>query len=274
MKQSCNTASTSRPPSGVSSVQQSGCRSTSLLAGTLAVCVVAATASFVSVSTVRAAEVGSQSQDIQRQVDSLVAKGKLAEAIELARASVAIAEKTFGTNHPSTASALYLLGVVYEESRQFTNAQAIFAKSFEIRATSVGLEAPDTMTSLHMLARVHLAMGELTTAKQLNETCVGLREKFLGPEHPDTAKSLNNLGMVCGRLNDSATEELLYQRSLGIAEKKLGKRIQTPGFMLATSHTYIIARGSSPRRNPVLSCSQDEGKCAWGGTFRSGDRLE
>lgn len=170
-----------------------------------------------------AAEAGKQSPDIQRELDSLVAKGRLADAFTLARGLVAEAETTFGTNHITTAVALERLGQLYEGAGQNTNAQPVYARSFKIRSITAGLEVPDTLTALHMLARVHLNLGDLPTAQQLYENCVSLREKVLGPEHPDTAKSLNNLGMLHGKLGNLDKEEALYQRSLTIAEKKLGE---------------------------------------------------
>lgn len=164
-----------------------------------------------------------QSPDIQRELDSLIAKGRIADAFALARSLVAEAETTLGTNHISTAVALERLGQLYEGAGQPTNAQPVYAKAFKIRSSTAGLEVPDTLTVLHLLARVHLSMGDLPTAQQLYENCVSLREKVLGPEHPDTAKSLNNLGMLHGKLGNLDKEEALYRRSLAIAEKKLGE---------------------------------------------------
>ena len=65
-------------------------------------------------------------------VQALRRRGRHAEALQAARASVELAEEAFGPSHPATAEALGALALTLVADSQFDGVEAMYARAIEI----------------------------------------------------------------------------------------------------------------------------------------------
>jgi tetratricopeptide (TPR) repeat protein len=136
--------------------------------------------------------------------------------------SLAIREKTLGSEHPDTATSLNGLALLLMEQFDLAGARLLYERALAIRENVLRPEHPDTASSRNHLAFLLQAKGDLAGARQLVERTLAIREKVLGPEHPDTATSRNSLAFLLESQGDLAGARQLMERALTIREKVLG----------------------------------------------------
>jgi len=159
---------------------------------------------------------------LNKRVVSLYGQGKYAEAIPLAERAVKLAEATYGPDHPSTATSLDNLAVLYDTQGRYAEAEPLLRRALAIREKALGPDHPDTALSLNNLAALYRAQGRYAEAEPLYRRALAIREKALGPDHPYTATSLNSLAELYSAQGRYAEAEPLYRRALAIREKALG----------------------------------------------------
>ncbi len=162
-------------------------------------------------------------KDLNREVARLYKAGKYGEAIPIAKKALKVAEKTYGTKHKNTATALNNLALLYVSQDRYSDAEPLYKRALEIVKKSLGKEHPYYATTLNNLAGLYDSQGRYSDAEPLYKRALEIREKVLGKEHLDVANSLNNLAEIYrsqGRYSDA---EPLYKRALAIKEKVLGK---------------------------------------------------
>jgi tetratricopeptide (TPR) repeat protein/CHAT domain-containing protein len=182
-----------------------------LSAGLLLSC--AATVSAESLDEVRA---------LNNEVMQLYQVGKYAEAVELAKKSLTLAEQKLGAEHLELAQSLYNLGLVDAAQARYGEAEQLYKRSLAIRENAIGSEHPDVAQSLHALATLYRIQGRLADAEPLLRRSLAIRERALDPNHLDIAQSLNDLGLLLQMQGRYAEAEPLYQRSLAIYETAVG----------------------------------------------------
>ena len=90
---------------------------------------------------------------------SLTAAGKFAEAIPVAQADLAEAEKRLGPNHPDLMEKIELLGTIYTARGSLRDAETTLKRSIAIGEQSLGPRHPQTIEALNKLMAVY-AMGQ------------------------------------------------------------------------------------------------------------------
>ena len=192
---------------------------------------------------------------------TLLAAGKYADGLQLARTALADAEVHAWL--PLTAAARQLEGELLMKSGRNAEAEAAslaaYMQAAKLRAWHVAARAALNLLAnigyaqarhgegkvwaghaevaiafagdpvglreadrLHQLANVHYATSEYAEARQLHARALALREQALGPEHPVVASSLNNLAVVLQELRAFTEAKPLLERALEIQEKALG----------------------------------------------------
>jgi CHAT domain-containing protein/tetratricopeptide (TPR) repeat protein len=161
-------------------------------------------------------------KELDAQAGQLRKQGKNTEALPVAQEALRVAEATFGSEQPNTATALGQLGVIYTALGKYADAEPLLKRSLVIREKSLGPDHSGVAESLHDLAGLYEQMGKYEEAEPLLKRSLTIREKALGPDSLEAAQSLNILARLCVERAKYAEAEPLFRRSLAIREKALG----------------------------------------------------
>lgn len=94
---------------------------------------------------------------LNQQVQQLYQQGRYAEAIEIAKQVLAIAEQQLGANHPITAPSLNNLAQLYQIMGRYSEAEPLYKRSLAIIEQQLGADHPTTALSLNNLAVLYWA---------------------------------------------------------------------------------------------------------------------
>jgi tetratricopeptide (TPR) repeat protein len=146
-------------------------------------------------------------------------KGDYEQAKPLYERSLAIREKVFGKEHPSVATSLNNLALLYQTQGYSGQAKPLYERSLAIYEKAFGKEHSSVATSLNNLAALYDSQGASEQAKLLYERSLAIREKVFGKEHPLVANSLNNLALLYDSQGAYEQANPLYERTLKIMNK-------------------------------------------------------
>jgi len=144
------------------------------------------------------------------------------EAEPLYIRALEIRKEVLGADHPSTATSLNNLALLYHNQGRYKEAEPLYKRAIEICEKALGANQPDTANSLNNLALLCYNQGRYEEAEPLNKRAIEIFEKVLGTNHPSTAASLNNLALLCYNQGRYEEAEPLYKRAIEICEKALG----------------------------------------------------
>ena len=130
------------------------------------------------------------------QARTLYGQGRYEEALPFYKKAVRLGKQEFGPNHPTLATLLNNLAVLYQAQSRYAEAEPLYKRALAIQEKALGPDHPDVANSLNNLAALYQEQGRYADAEPLYERALTIREKSLGPEHPDVAKSLNNLALL------------------------------------------------------------------------------
>ena len=174
---------------------------------------------------VPAAAVHAQSADIiglDRQSLKLHKQGKDKEATELAEEAVALAERTYGADHPQTLKSLYNLASLYEAQGLYGEAEPLLKRALEGFERTFGDEAPETLSAVSSLASLYEKQGLYAEAEPLFKRALEGLERTRGPDDLQTLISANNLGSLYRAQGRYAEAEPLYKRVSAGFERVFG----------------------------------------------------
>jgi tetratricopeptide (TPR) repeat protein len=158
------------------------------------------------------------------------------EAERLLKRALRIARKTH--SHPSLASMLHNLGVVYQARGNYAKAEPLLRRALGERERAFGPDHPEVVNSLNNLGVVYRKRHRFAQAERSLQRALVITERILDPEHPFVAASLDRLGFLYEDLHRYERAETLFSRSLAIREKAFGP--DHPKSQLRS----IISRGS------------------------------
>ena len=93
--------------------------------------------------------------EADKQVNALYAQGRYAEAEPFARRALELAEQEFGASHPTTATKLNWLALLYQNQGRYAEAEPLYKRSLAIKEKALGPEHPWVATSLNNLADLY-----------------------------------------------------------------------------------------------------------------------
>jgi CHAT domain-containing protein/tetratricopeptide (TPR) repeat protein len=192
---------------------------------------------------------------LNAQVVKLYGQGKYAEATEIAKQFLALAESKFGLDHPSVGTALNNLAELYLAQGRYAEAEMQYERSLGIREKALGLDHPDVGRSLNNLAGLYQAQGRYAEAEPLYRRTISILETALGLDHPDVGTALNNLAELYRAQGRYAEAEPQYKRSLGIREKSLGLDHPDVGTALNNLAALYLAQGRYGEAEPLYKRS-------------------
>ena len=114
-----------------------------------------------------AQEVPAQVTEWRQQVQALVQQGKFNEAIPLQQQDLAWTEKTYGLDHPDTATSLNNLATLYRSQGAYAKAEPLYLRALAIKEKALGPDHPSTATSLNNLAALYRSQGAYAKAEPL-----------------------------------------------------------------------------------------------------------
>jgi CHAT domain-containing protein/tetratricopeptide (TPR) repeat protein len=210
----------------------------------------------VIAAPMQARERGTDDLDaLNKQVQTLYSQGKYAEATEIAKRSLALAQKKFAPDHPAVGTALNNLALLYESQGHYAEAEPLYKRALAILEKSLGPDRPDVGKSLSNLAQLYSAQGRYAEAEPLFKRALAIDEKALGADHLDFATDLNNLAMHYDNQARYAEAEPLLQRSIAILEKVLGSGHPTVATALNNLAALYEDQGRDSEAEPLYKRS-------------------
>jgi tetratricopeptide (TPR) repeat protein len=88
---------------------------------------------------------------LNRQAVQLHNQGKYAEAFEVARQALTLAETALGPEHPDTLRSVNNLAALYDTQGRYAEAEPLYQRVLAARETVLGREHPETLTSVNNL---------------------------------------------------------------------------------------------------------------------------
>ena len=152
----------------------------------------------------------------------LYAAALFTEAEPLYRRALAIAERSYGPDHPDVACDLNNLAALLQDSNRLAEAEPLYRRALAIDERSYGPDHPNVATDLNNLASLLKATNRLAEAEPFMKRVVSIFEKSLGENHSNVATALNNLAALLYATNRLAEAEPLMRRALAIDERSYG----------------------------------------------------
>lgn len=148
--------------------------------------------------------------------------GRMAEARELAKISVAEREQVQGPDHPDTLTARTALARLYAEAGNYDAAIEAYGRVLTDREWVLGPEHADTLSVRSLLASTHLQAGQAEQAIALYQRNLADWEQNLGPEHPDVLAEYLNVASAYQRAGRADEAIAIFARVRKIRESSLG----------------------------------------------------
>ena len=145
-----------------------------------------------------------------------------AAAEPLLRRALAIAEASYGAEHPTVAIALNNLAQLLKATNRLAEAEPLLRRALALDEANYGTEHPDVARHLNNLAGLLQATNRLAEAEPLMRRALAIDEASYGAEHPTVATRLNNLAGLLQATKRLAEAEPLLRRALALDEASYG----------------------------------------------------
>ena len=152
----------------------------------------------------------------------LQTRSALQEAEPLMRRALALAEGSFGADHPEVAIDLNNLALLLQETNRFVEAEPLTRRALAIGERALGAEHPIVATRLNNLAQLLHNTNRLVEAEPLMRRALAIDEGSFGANHPRVAIDLNNLARLLHDTNRLVEAEPLMRRALAIDDGSFG----------------------------------------------------
>ena len=156
---------------------------------------------------------------INDQAETLIHRGKYAEAQPLFEKVLEIRRRLLTDDHPSTAESYINLGYTRYLRGRYKEAQPLYAKALEILRRLLTDDHPLTAESYNNLAMNLAREAKYAQAQPLLEKSLEIRRRLLTDDHPLTATGYNNLGSILNAQAKYAQAQPFFERALRIRHR-------------------------------------------------------
>ena len=118
---------------------------------------------------------------------------------------------------------LHNLGASSRIKGQYTEAEAMYRQTLQLKEAVLGKDHLDTLASMNNLASSLRGQGKYVEAEAIDRQTLRLMEAVLGKDHPDTLGSMNNLAASLHGQGKYAEAEAIDRQTLRLKEAVLGK---------------------------------------------------
>jgi tetratricopeptide (TPR) repeat protein len=149
-------------------------------------------------------------------------RAAFAEAERLLRGGLAMAEVSYGPEHPEVATSLDKLAGLLRDTNRHAAAEPLYRRALAICEAVCGRDHPDVAKILNDLAILLHYANRLAEAEPLFRRALEIDEAHSGSSHPTVAIRLHNLALLLHETNRLAEAEPLFRRALAIDEASYG----------------------------------------------------
>ncbi|MBO0756510.1 MAG: CHAT domain-containing protein, partial [Bradyrhizobiaceae bacterium] len=190
---------------------------------------------------------------LNQQIMRLYNAGKYAEATAIAERGVNLAERQFGSDHPSVGVALSNLAHLYNTQGRYGEAEPLYKRALAIAEKTLGANDPTVGIRLNNIAELYKAQGRYADAEPLLKRSLAIFEKASGRDHATLATSLNNLAELYSAEGRYPEAEPLSHRALTISQKELGPDHPTVATRLANLAALYRDEGRYRDAEPLMT---------------------
>ncbi len=173
----------------------------------------------------------------------LFSQGKLEEALEFHKQSLAFQEKAFGPRSHRAAILLNNVAVDHMNLGQPEEAAVHLERSLEIRRELFGPRHPEIAVLLNNLGALRADQNRHHDAMASLREALSIREEVLGPKHVQYATTLNSLARTLCELGRFSECEPMHRRAVNILETALGPKDLDLSWALVTLAEALSAQG-------------------------------
>ena len=112
---------------------------------------------------------------LNQEVIELRRTGKYDRGVVVAKKALEVAENSVGADHPSVATSLNNLALLYYTQGQYASAEPLYKRSLAIGEKALGPDHPDVATSLNNLAALYRATKRTEEAEKLERRAERIR---------------------------------------------------------------------------------------------------
>ena len=150
-------------------------------------------------------------------------EGKLANADEMSKRAVTLAQAHFGMKSANTAQAMANRGMILGIQAKYKEAESILKQAYSMSQSATSADSAIPTSIGADLALIYLTQGKLNEAKALYEKCISVRTKVLGNNDPTAAEMKANLARTYLEEGNLQKARQLGEESLASSELKYGK---------------------------------------------------
>jgi len=150
--------------------------------------------------------------------------GNYAKAEPLYIEAMNIRKEVLGDKHPSYATSLNNLALLYNNMGNYAKAEPLYIEAMKIDKEVLGDKHPSYALSLNNLAALYDDMGNYAKAVPLSLEAIKIYKEVLGDKHPSYATSLNNLALLYDDMGNYAKAEPLLLEAIKIYKEVLGDK--------------------------------------------------
>ncbi|WP_233585193.1 tetratricopeptide repeat protein [Corallococcus sp. CA054B] len=178
--------------------------------------------------------------------------GLYTEAHGPAAQALALRESALGGTHPDIASALDLVGELYQRQGDVAHAEPLLQRALALREATLGKDHTDVALTLTILGILYKDQGLYAQAEPLLLRALTLRETGLGAAHPLVARTLGNLANLYLDQGLYSRAEPLFLRALAIREKAFGNHHPSVATSLNNLALLYKDQGLYERAEPLF----------------------
>jgi tetratricopeptide (TPR) repeat protein len=209
-----------------------------------------------------------------RLVAVLYPAGKLAEATEAARESLALRRASLDRTHVDVAESLDDLGAMLMASGDTAGAEPLMRESLAIRRARLPAGDPKLAVGLNNLGYLLWRKGSLADAEAMYREALSIDRRALGDEHPEIPLKMLNLAVLLRDRGRSAEAEVLATQSLAIRRRILGPRHPVISNTLDVLAGALEDRGENSQAEAHMREALSIARDAYGDVHRETVRLQ
>jgi CHAT domain-containing protein len=190
---------------------------------------------------------------LEARGDLLIRLGSPGRAMPELQRAVEGHREGYGPDHPSTASALQLLGDAQRLAAEFPAASRSYDEALRIRLAALGEKHPDVARTRNAKGVLDADLGDFAAADREFAAAQRALAEALGEDHPETSTARANRALARwgSTKGDSAAAE--YAAAVEDLRRALGADHPDVGAALANAARMEFERGARERADALLA---------------------
>jgi tetratricopeptide (TPR) repeat protein len=127
-------------------------------------------------ATARAQSSDDDLKALNQRVGTLYRAGKYAEATDIAKRALSLAESQFGHDNPTVGTFLNNLALLYRDQGRYSEAEPLYKRALAIRENALGPDHDLVGQSLNNLAQLYQDQGRYAEAEPLYKRALAIAE--------------------------------------------------------------------------------------------------